>query len=419
MVQSQLKKEERVLDFIAFVLSKYEELLSDVANFFYPNHSKETFINYDPKKETNIYKFFLFETLEYDFLKSYHSEIFDIDICSNIEITDENKKIIISFLNENYRHGYPPDGNSSLDIDIQQFDLYLEEYKSLINLNKNIYVSYLSFNLISNENLLIEALNQMWNEINNIYAKSNLILQQYKNEFIKHNKNLYLINYFENFRKNDLNFVVHKNDKNEFILDYTSSIKKQLEQLTKLHKKYIYTNEIDIKACLSEYYLKLYDLKFNNIPLTENIDKISEEFSKKWTELKNYIIFLERKRFSKEEISNIINVLNNNSFKELGFKFLKNNNLKLVQLFHLLNAFYVFDFLIEKGTALNTIKDFQVIKDFQTLNDLNINEQLRKYYLNIKNQGNKHYPFINYESTLNTLSKDIQINKELLKSIPL
>lgn len=418
----ELNNEERLLDFIAFILSDYSELLDNVNYFFCENFSKEVLSKYDKNKESNIYKFYLKETIGFDSISKILKQ-YDL-----FNYTEQNKIDLINYLNNNYRHGYPDDvdeegfaygGRYKINLDFNQFELYLDDYFSLSKINKSIFISYFKYLLFEIKDSIMSYLEKEYNLIKKIHYNSIQINPEIKLDFIEYYKNFYKSNYIKTFNDNFLFFEINKNENDSFNINFKKSLINQVTKIKELEINVIYTRDnIDFKNDLNGFIFDLFLYTFENIPLIKNQSKINKIYDEITKEKSDYINFLKGKGFNNNDINNILNILSNNILADLGFKFLKRYNLKKVEIFRLLYFFYVFDFFKEhKRNDLKKINDFKEVINFQTLNVNSDEEQFRKYFNDIGNNKSKHYPFRNSDETFRLLDGVLE-DKHLLKSIP-
>lgn len=215
----ELNNEERLLDFIAFILSDYSELLDNVNYFFCENFSKEVLSKYDKNKESNIYKFYLKETIGFDSISKILKQ-YDL-----FNYTEQNKIDLINYLNNNYRHGYPDDvdeegfaygGRYKINLDFNQFELYLDDYFSLSKINKSIFISYFKYLLFEIKDSIMSYLEKEYNLIKKIHYNSIQINPEIKLDFIEYYKNFYKSNYIKTFNDNFLFFEINKNENDSF-----------------------------------------------------------------------------------------------------------------------------------------------------------------------------------------------------------
>lgn len=417
----ELNTEEKLLDFIAFILADFSELLQGVNYFFWDEYSEEVLKGFNTSKDTNIYKFYLKETIDLDSIKN----TFKLNDLFNF--SEQNKKDLISFINENYRHGFPDDcedgcaygGNLKIDLDISQFNLYLEDYRSLNEINNSVFISYFKYLLQDFEYSITEYLKKEYNQIKKLHYNSKLIKPEVKLDFIEHHKNIYKSNYIKSFNGNYLFFEINKDENDNFNINFKNSLIKQITKIKELETTIVYTKDYTgFESDLNEFKYELFLFVFENKPLIKNLSVINEIYESILNEKSEFISFLRDKDFNNNDINVILNILSNNSLAELGFKFLKRLSLNQVEIFRLLYFFYVFDFYKEKrSNNLKKIKDFEEVINFQSLNK-NINkEQFRKYFNYIAQKNAKHYPFNNSNETLKLLEGILE-NDKLLKKQP-
>ncbi|WP_329807184.1 hypothetical protein [Flavobacterium facile] len=419
----ELNNEERLLDFIAFILADYSELLDNVNYFFCENYSKEVLLKYDKNKESNIYKFYLKETIDFEYLNTI------TNVNYQFNFTELDKVNLIKYINDNYRHGYPDDfedglitgGNLKINIDKEQFDLYLEEYTSLCEINKTVYISYFKYNLIESEDAILNYLRKEHIKIKTVFKNSFQINSELKLEFVNYHKDKYKLRYLESFNDNKFFYIVNKNENDEFVLNFKISLLKQLVNINEINIDMDYSkDDIDYENSLNEIYYNLFLNCFEGKPLSRNEEGNNKIYNSLLDDKKDYIEYLNKKGFTSNDINNILNILSSNSLSELGFKFIKRYNLKKVETFVILYCFYVFDFFNEvRDNRLEKIIDFDEVVKFQSLNVKLDKEQFRKYYKDINNNKGKHYPFSNYEETIKLFTNDdIIYNKSIIKQKP-
>lgn len=420
----ELNTEEKLLDFIAFILADYSELLDDVNYFFSENYppNKKLLANYKKNIESNFYKFFLKENIYIE------SILKKINISENFNFTDNEKKVIINYINENYIHGYPDDvdeeghaygGRYRINLDLDQFNSYFDEYLSLCEITNNVYVSFFKYYLIEFEDSVISSIVNEYNSIKKLFLKKNDIKPDCMLDFIDTHKKRYKLNYLETYHNKNLFFIINKSDNDKFILDLKSSLKLQITKITEQNIEIKYSTDfIKLNDSLNEFYYDLYLNIFENKPINKNYINEDLIYNNILNEKKEYINYLNDKGFENNDVNAILNILSNNSLSEQGFSFLKRYNLKQVEIFHLLYSFYVFDFFKEvKKNELTKIKDFEAVINFQSLKSKLNTQQFRKYFNSLDESDSKHYPFNNYDETFKLFNNILEKTK-LLKSKP-
>ncbi|WP_419488745.1 hypothetical protein [Chryseobacterium bernardetii] len=322
-----------------------------------------------------------------------------------------------NFLLENYKLKQFVVTEESL---IEEFDEYVE----LRNINKYVFISYYSLlireaymNASANSFLYSKAVKQVCDY--SIFSNEEL-----KREYIENCISKVKLELFNNVDDGHFQFQGIFERKESFFIDVKQSLIDYLKLVNinndgDRNKRIIiqYKKEkLDIAKSIS--YLKLTFLKNYRNNIGNNINPLQADFNKVIQNNIKYKNYLTGKGFSGEEIIIIFNLLSQSQYKDLGIKYI--SNIKQVDFFRFCYAFYLFDFYTEiEGYSFSTIKSFDVIFSFDEKNSINIDgsEQMRKYYLNMTNSNNKHYPFNSYNKICNDLQKNLSINREKLKSI--
>ena len=419
-----LNLQERLIDFMAYILADYPELLNEVNYFFCPRSyikSEEILLKFNKVSETNIYKFYLEQTIDFEeILKS-------ISINVEFDFSEKDVQFLKDYINKNYSWGYPDDyedglltgGNINIDIDDKQFKKYLFEYKNLIKLNDKVFISYFKYNIIDSNDFIKEFLVAENKKIKKLLLDSYQISSQYKDKFDKYQKEKYIKKYISEFELAKFVFSIYKNEEDNFVNDVNESIILQLRKLNN-YETFEFSNQIDsseIKFSLNEFLLNLFKFHFEKTPLTENFEKLDNDFKDLLKNNEKYLQFLLKKGFEKKDVSNILNLLSNNAYSELGYKSITRNTSQ-VEVFHLLWCFYIFDFFEQENkTDFVKAKDFDLVINFQELLKVD-NNQIKKYYDNIKNNGHNNYPFTTFNTTLKILLKDFIKDETLLNQVP-
>lgn len=181
-------------------------------------------------------------------------------------------------------------------------------------------------------------------------------------------------------------------------------------------------NPYVFKSFQAEHSLYGVKLKFLNRTLNKKA-KDEEDLVLSFQTLKNerkgFISFLSDKNFTNSEIDNILNVLSENRYTELGLT--PFNIDRDIYFFRFCYFFYVFDYFIEKeNIKFDTINSFSKITKFNTQNSRQTKQQYLKNYLNISNSYQKDYPFATSRTDifLTEVESMLGISREKLKFIP-
>lgn len=344
-----------------------------------------------------------------------------VDVVNSLEDLLDNDNIfrLANGLNK-YVAKYNVDKNTHI-ISVESLGEEFEDYLELRNIDNTVFISYYAFLLDADFfNASIEGM-KFGNQIKATCSSSIFSKKQLKNEFIDYSIQTVKNELFQNMYEKNFQYQGIFEKEDSFFIDKKQTLIDCLKILsnTSRTEKHYSQKKIDIKKSTS--YLKLTFLQ--RYQYSEQLDKTLkskteiqfDEIQKKNSDYKKY---LAQKGFNSYEVKIIFNLLSQNKYKDLGIIYL--SNFRQVDFFRFCYAFYFFDFFIEiKKYNFDTIKSFEIIFSFDNENDYTSDslEQMRKYYLNMKQKTNKHYPFNNYEKNCIDIEKILRIDREKLKPI--
>ncbi|MFC0776567.1 hypothetical protein [Flavobacterium sp. HJSW_4] len=418
-----LSNESRLIDFIAYILYDYNKYTGydHILNSFFLPFYKHTEKKTSKITKPNGYEKYLRESLDCKYL------VQAISLNGSFEISNEGFKILENYFCTNFSYnsesevedyGATPRKKNNLEISISQIKDYLKDYNSLALINDKVFISYYKQIIIAYDDWICVYLRRENRRIKKKYSDSNKINAIHKSEFINYHHRKLIKTYIHEFEFNVYEFVVNMNDDAvDFTVDINKSLIKQLEFLLSFNE-IEYENMVlrkEIKTALNEYLIKLFEYHFNKVPFSLTNDLVKTKYSIFYNSKTDYVDFLMKKGFTDMDVKNILNILSNNQFGELGFKFLKRNNLKQIEVFHILYAFYVFDFCDAQN--FSSARDFDLVINFQCLKEELDNKQFKKYYENIDNKNSRHYPFSQFENSTNLLLEKIISNAGMFKRV--
>lgn len=398
-----LNKKERVLDFIAYLINKYEYYFHPVNYYFAQKTAVKFFQNEIFKDVIDDYYLFLSKYISFEI---NNDELIDFDDFSDfVNFTNHNK--ILNFIRTNINHLYNKD--NKFDIPDDEYNRFSKEYFDLFLLNRKVFISYFYKKIFFLEESINSKLNKQIDKIKSykIYFDNDYSgFKEYMNNYYKTKLNNHLFKF-------DIQLVGFLDSKSFFINKNESLVKylKELNSISDFKKiKYYSEDKIKIK--------NMYSIIF------ENVEKISNNFNleeSSYTNIvlsrfKDYNVYLKGKGFNDEAISSIINVLLKSKLKKTRFI---NLNFK-VDLFRFLYFTYYFDYYndIKKNKLLDE-KDFEKVIEHIELfkDDENLNIEMKRNY-----QSNNNYaPFKATERVkhlIELIETELLISKDLLKKQP-
>jgi hypothetical protein len=426
-----MNKEKIILDFIVFILLDFEELHSDETRFFDQIQSEELLferINFDEKKYENYIESRInISELLYD----KEIEIPQINNISDI-LNSEEIFNIVTFLRDNYRHGFPTDfedglatgGNLKIEISNTEIREYFLKYLSYREINSNVFISYYCQFLNDISYLAKKQFELEKKIINEINISKELLEIRDKIDFVESKKRHYKDLLFKSVE--NLNFQIKgfSDDKGLFI-----DVDKTLVEILK-YDQLIYPKSIsniietfDTKnhlANLTKQYFELIVLNANNTELKYDSVKqkeLASDLLKLKEENIDLIEYLITKKFSDSEIDIILNTLSDGHYNDLNIRNI--NFTQQINYFHFCYAFYIFDFFNEKrNTKFTTENSFKEILKYSNSYLGYDKNAFLKYYKNIKSdKSHSDYPFKRFDKILNEIEEKLRINTNKLKKI--
>lgn len=428
-----MKREDRILDFVVFILSDYEELLSHVTYFFIQDkiapRSEDPF---STKNEPTIedYRTYINKYVELPReLLSNKNENYKPNFQTIRELISIDEEVVmLEYLNDNFLHGYPEGGdkeggvyggNWSLDISKEELNTYFNKYLKFTKVNNKVYISFFVLLFEGIEKDAEKALAEEINKIDGLKRSSNSLSYDLSKKFKEYEQKNYTNKLFRNL-ENGFFQINGFFDKNRIYINYEDSLINQLKILPPNFTNHTLSFPFELHSSLS--YLSLQYLEYilfdKKIIDNSEDDKVKLEIENKLSEFKNkykdLIDFLKEKSFTDTDINILINLLFQNQFSNLKIRYYSFS--RKVHLFHILYSFYVFDNYNNKLDSINDYKNLILqLSNF----DKEYGEQLRKYHKNIdSNREHKHYPFKSIDKTLEKVEEQLEINREKLKKIP-
>lgn len=424
-----MNKEKIFLDFIVFILLDFEELHSDETQFFEQPQTEELLfekINFDEKEYENYIenRINLSELL-------FDKEI-EINQINNISEILNSEEIfnIVTFLRDNYRHGFPSDfedgiltgGNLKIEISNTEIREYFHKYLTYREINSSVFISYYCQFLNSISYSAKKQFELEKKKINELNISKELLEIRDKIDFIESKKIHYkefLFNSVEN-----LNFQIKGfSDNKGLFIDFDKTLVEILKyaQLKSPKSLNNIIETFDHKNHLANLTNQYFEFKVLNTNITElkydtskNKELVADliEFKKVNSDL---IEFLISKKFSDIEIDIIINTLSNGYFNELNIR-----NIRFaiqINYFHFCYAFFIFDFFKEKRNIDFTTENsfIEILKFSNAFTDFDKNAFL-KYYKNINSDAShSDYPFKRYNKFLIDIEDKLRINSNNFK----
>lgn len=452
-----MERKERLLDFVLFIVSDFEELLNDVSRFFkqpfeivyklkdelddgtfvYDTITKEggvivsndaittelrTKIKLNEKYTTpvfNEYKDYVEEYLEPLPKKLFIDKNYKENFKTIREfLNKEEESILIEYFNENFCYKYSKEEYKFADeLSIEELRNYFERYLKFKNVNDKVYISFFVLLLKGIEKHSKKILNKELDKINKYKKQFNqleykltqefkeLMLERYKKKFFKSiaKNKIEVAGFFQNF------------ESEEVFISFDDTLINQLFALPEDFDDY----NLDFKLDSYISHLSLQYLNYSYFAITPEISEEKkterevrqlelDEIKKKNSSL---ISFLNEKGLTDGDINILINLLHENKFSALKIASIEFS--REVILFHILYAFYVFDFYEDR---LKSIKDFESLVSGLTSFDIKRAEQLMEYYRSYKfGEYSKHYPFDKFQKTLEKIHNVLNIDSGRLR----
>lgn len=424
-----MDKKDRIKDFIVFVLCDFSELIDEVIYFF---EQKNKIIHIDDpfsRLPTVIkdYRDFLNEHLLSlpDGLPKKNDNII-VDKPKDLFDEDE-KAIIVNYINDNFRHGFPDGdmstGSSEMDLNRTELDNYMESYLKFVVVNENIFISF-----------FVQYLSRYLNADKEFHREADKIIEfekycrgldtEVKAPLIKKKKEYYIERLYQAFEKRHFQFeIIFENIKErKTFVDFDRTLINALNIIPKNFENYSIDYSYDFNLGISNANLLYFNYIFYSIePIQNNysisdIEKAENDFEHIKKKNSKLITFLNDKGFDNREINITLNLLHLNKFSILKIPYYDLN--MDVNKFLILYKFYILDYFLE-NMQNPSIKDFERLISNHTSFDISSGAQFRKYnkHINARYSHNS-YPFKRIKSKVSIIEQKLKINRKKLKPIP-
>jgi|GEM_PF-6282692 len=205
-----MTKENRIIDFIAFILLDYEELLSN-ANYFFWQESKHPL--QDQNEVIPNYMDFLKEYIVTDKIVENDTKVRELKSLKNL-LTNKELINLIKYLEYNFNWGYPDadndgvyGGNLSLKLTEEEIKDYFSNYLSYYQINQDAYISY----FIAIFNTLDESVHRQLKtetrKIDSILYNKKSLPNNLQSEYVTNRYNSYKNRLFNDTADNTLQFL--------------------------------------------------------------------------------------------------------------------------------------------------------------------------------------------------------------------
>jgi hypothetical protein len=424
-----MNKHERILDFTAFILLDFEELLCGINYFF--EQKQLIKLQHFISCENNDYQDFLKQFIELSEILEENIEIGDhlnliSDVFTSSELCD-----LTEYLNTNFTYGYPDDyedglvtgGNCSLGLTISEMRFYFQNYLNLYSRNSNVFISYYYQLLKHLEYPCLLNFGKAKKKIDNINNTKELLPNNLSADYLKYIQDKYKVKIFKHIDRNNIQFQGFADEKGLFI-DINKTLIEYLNHLDTLSKnKIIYSPDVaDYKTFISHLTYQYVEFKLFGIKKNRNnyTDLFEEQLFDELEELKktnsNLITFLFKKGFDESEIDVILNVISDNKFNAINIRGLEIS--KQVNFFNFCHLFYILDFFVEqKEIDFKKEKSFDIVLNFDPDSTLNYDKNaFSKYYKFLLKLNSTDNPFGRVSYFIDKIEKELKINKDRLKS---
>jgi hypothetical protein len=370
-----MERKDRLLDFVVFILCDYEELLNYGISFF--NQPFKTLVS-DPFAKTQEpiiedYKVFLKKHMEPIPEILFQEDLYDDDFQIIGGFLNRGKEsLLLSYLNSNYRHGYPDDideeglpygGNLNLDINKEELRNYFDWYLKFKKVNNEVYISYFMQYLQGIEHSAKDFFKKEIERIEKDEMQFNQLSPSLSNEFKNKKQEHYKKRLYKSIKRNELQvqgFIENFDSKDVFI-SFEETIINQLEILPVNFNDYnLGIKKINFNRSLSRLSLEYLNYTYFSIkPEYSKKNKVEIESAKNElfrlkSESSSLVNFLNEKGLNNEEINILYNLLNTNKFSVLNIRYHQFN--RKVNQFHIFYSFYILDFY---KNQLSDIKSFK------------------------------------------------------------
>ncbi len=400
-----LSSEERLLDFIAFVLIEYPFIKWYGESYFSQKRMKQFYPDCFQNFKAN-YQHFLKEDLGIVIsdlsLSETQSGIATLNLILSMEQANIiNKNLKRKFNNfDNEVENRKSIGRFSFDITREELQRYFSDYMQLYKLNPNVWISYYSIQIKHLEKKGQVKLLNYRKEIKEIHSRKRFVDLKLWMQYLAEKKRGLENNLYRSLEEVDFQLSGFFDEKGGFIendrtlQNYLFYIKNNPNFLPDYSFK-----SFDVEDSIAYLKIKLFEEELSitskNFFDSPELQKLSAEWGEVEKDWKELTVFLLSKDFDYKEIEFVINTLYNEKFTPLGIRSFKVRH--DVQVFHIWYLFGLFDFYKEvKGQKLISYPDFQIVFDFQdvwekdedeNLDDLRTrkSKQIRRYYLGKKN----------------------------------
>lgn len=422
-----MTNKEIIEDFTVFYLCQYEELLSKVIWFFNQKPSPDPF-----NKNLNVINNYFEFIRQYINIDEVINNEFKLKEITNINdvVTDKELQKLVSYLDDNFRWGYPDDFEDgfsfggSLKLDVTEMDLvenFNNTYLELHKINPNVYISYL-YQFFGYDNDINSVLKDVIKKFDQLSITINTFTIIEKGKIEEQYEKIYEKKMLDSILDNPFQFYGFV-DKKGFSINKEQSFKNWVIASKGMNLKYEFdslsSDLIGTDYLIYKYFrYKFYEEKFL-YGTNEKVKSLSLEFQTIKDTNRDLINFLKKKGFDSDDCDTILNVLLNNKFSELNLRSIPYIS-KPNQLFRFCYLFFIFDFFEEvKNIDFSRENDFQSIKidNKYSLYNSSYDKQFYKYKKNVKSHiGHSNSPFKStVEITIRNIESKLEISRGKLK----
>ncbi|HLV15612.1 MAG TPA: hypothetical protein VKY41_10550 [Xanthomarina sp.] len=414
---------ERILDFISFILLWVGGLNGKPTLFFYQNRPSIFKKDKNESKESVVidsYLDYLKETIKVEkIFNNKDNQLLELDSLTDL-LPSEEQKILASYIDENYIIDEKYHDFNLVNYSVEDLNRDFKTYRSFYEINQEVLISYLLQEIYFVSRKSFQVFDKEVSKIDRIYELKKLLHYDLSKEYIEYKSKKYKEHLFEvvdrgmfmlrGFSDNEGIFIDHRKTLVGYLLLLKGKSINYDLKTPNVKDSYVYLNY--------EYFnFKLNGKVIENDNILNNeLNELHEElniFKNKNTKL---FIFLEEKGFSENEIDTIINTFFSGKYTDLGLRYIDTSSPIIV--FHFLFLFYIFDFYELDNNNLKSSNDFDKVLECQTLIS-NQGKYFRRYYLNIEaNYEHRDYPFRSVEDTIKKIIDELKIEGGKLKSIP-